>query len=150
MSHVVTIDCKITDLEAFRLAVERCGGKLERAERYRWWGSYVGDYPLPKIEGMTPGQVKAKLGRCDGYRVQVPGCGWDVGLWRMADGSYQMMYDFYQGGRGLERALGGRGLPKLKQAYAIVKAKRALAAKGIQARERQLADGSVQLVYNVA
>ena len=89
MSHVTTSGIKYHDLEALRKTVEQeFGCKLVKKPTYNWYGVSVGDYPLPK--GMTASQ----LGKCE-YAIQVPGAYYEVGVVRLADGSYTLAFDFY-------------------------------------------------------
>jgi hypothetical protein len=88
MSHVVTSEIKIKDLEALRKAVESFGCVMVRKPKYNWFGRSVGDYPLPK--GMT----EAQLGKCE-WAIQVPGAYYEVGVVRLPDGSYTLAFDFY-------------------------------------------------------
>ncbi len=117
MSHVAI--CKtepgkplIVDLEAVKLAAMNLGMTCEERNTYKWWGHSVGDYPIPHgytadelgknavlVLSTTP-ELRQKLGISpDCYELAViedklnPGC-------------YTYMYDFYNGGKGLDKVIG--------------------------------------------
>lgn len=112
MSHVDRIDLEILDMEAAALAAKELGGTLVKQSTYAWWGTSVGDYPIP--EGFTA----SDLGKCE-YAIKVPGTEWEIGLAK-AKGQqhYTMLFDFYgSSGAVLEKFLGGRQGNKFKSAY---------------------------------
>jgi hypothetical protein len=114
MSHVTPINLEIKDLEALKMACERLGLTwMEGQKTYRWYGRFVGDYPMP--EGFT---VK-DLGKCS-HAIRVPGASYEIGVVER-NGENILMWDFYYSG-GLEKVLGQGGY-KLKQAYSIEAAK---------------------------
>lgn len=148
MSHVVKIELEIKDIAALRDACKSLGIELEQLQAvpgnlnphaYKWWGTSVGDYPLPK--GMT----KEQLGTC-AHRINVKGTDWQIGIFQTAPGKYTPVFDFY-GSRGapLQNAIGHQG-QKLKQAYAVAMAKRAALQKGLNVQTFKMQDGSVKLV----
>ena len=143
MSHVVKCDFLISDLESLDLAAKRLGGRLVRGKKtYSWFGRHVGDYSLPA------GRTKEQMGTCE-HELVFDGCGYSVGVIKRADGKpgYDLEYDFYGGGDGLMQRIGeSAGL--LKQAYAVIRAKRALAAKGLVVKEKKLPNGQIRLVCN--
>lgn len=153
MSHVVKINLEIKDLDALSDACKSLGIEFERLpsmgnihvpanlnpHRYEWWGTSVGDYPLP--QGMT----KEQLGTC-AHRINVKGTSWQIGIFQTAPGKYTPVFDFYGSwGKPLEKAIGHNG-EKLKQAYAIAAAKRAALQKGLSVQTFKMQDGSVKLV----
>lgn len=111
MSHVALVDITIQEheLDALAAALETLGCELRRDQRtYAWWGTSVGDYPLPA------GMSKNDLGTCmHAIRVKgtnpVNGSGgpWEVGLWPIGDGKFKPVYDFFgSAGDALHRAMG--------------------------------------------
>lgn len=59
MSHLSDIGLSVQDLNAMQEAASLCGMELVRGqEEYHWYGTFVGDSPMP--EGMTLEQ----LGKC--------------------------------------------------------------------------------------
>jgi hypothetical protein len=106
-------------LEAIRLACAQLGLKWkENQQHYAWWGSSVGDYPLPQ------GFKATDLGKCE-HAIGIPGTEWEVGVVRRrkADGTpdegYTLLFDFFgfKGGPILT-ALGGQQANKFVQEYA--------------------------------
>lgn len=111
MSHVTTIKTEIKDLAALKEACSKVGLEFrEGKETYNWFGRHVGDYPLPK------GFSKSDLGRCD-HAIGVPGNkkAYEIGVVKK-DGKYVMLWDFWQGGYGLEK-LAGKDCGNLTDAY---------------------------------
>lgn len=99
----------------------------------------MGDYKLPA------GRRKEQMGTCE-HELSFDGCGYSVGVVRRADGQgWDLEYDFWSGGKGLMERI-GKDAGLLRQAYAVVRAKRALAKQGKVAVERKLKDGQIQLV----
>jgi len=117
MSHVVKVGIEVRDLEALRKAAENLGLEFREGKTtYKWYGHWVGDYPLP--EGITQDQ----LGKCDhalGVKDK-PGA-YEVGVVEQADGSYTLLWDFYNHGFGLQEMVGD-GCSKLIEEYTVAKA----------------------------
>lgn len=114
MSHVSDIKCSILSLDALEAAARQCGAELVRGKAtYKWFGRFVGDAPLP--EGFSV----ADLGKCE-HAIRLPGVAgaYEVGLVTRRDGKPGLtaLYDYWQGGYGLEKAM-GKGLSKLLVAY---------------------------------
>lgn len=104
MSHVAMIKLRIKNLEALAKACEKIGLKLKLGKKtYRWYGQHVGDYPLPK------GFTKDEMGKCD-HCISVVGNNqaYEIGVCKARDGSdgYILLWDFWSGGYGLEKAVG--------------------------------------------
>lgn len=139
MSHITKVQTKIKDLDALQAAAPHCRLELVRNQHhYRWFGQFMGDSPLP--EGVSV----ADLGHCDHVlRVQNNSRAYEIGLVEQADGSYEMRYDFFAGGYGLEDAAGA-GCEKLLEAYRTEKVRVTLDQLGWY-NENQ-SDGST-LVY---
>lgn len=101
MSHVTKIDVQIKDLEALKDACEKIGLEFrEGQKKYKWYGRHVGDYPLPE------GFKKEDLGKCD-HAIGIPGNknAYEIGVVKQGD-SYTMLWDFWNGGYGLEPVAG--------------------------------------------
>lgn len=143
MSHVVTIDIEIRDLDALDAAAKSLGLELVRGQTtYRWYGRHVGDYPLP--DGLS----HEDLGRCE-HVLRIPGNAeaYEIGVVRRRDGrpGYTLLWDFWQGGYGLQEKVGANA-DRLKQAYALETAKRAAWRAGHRiVGEIRKADGTVVL-----
>lgn len=117
MSHVVSIAVKLTDLEAIKATCKELGLVFKQGQRsYRWYGSSVGDYPLPV------GFTREDLGHCE-HAIEVPGAGYDIGLARAKDGAgYVMLFDFWGPGRPILDAVGGEKANRFVQLYGVNKA----------------------------
>ena len=136
MSHVAKIELEINDLDALKAACQRLGMEFRCGQTsYAWYGEYVGDYPLP--EGLTV----RDLGKCD-HAIHVPDAAYEVGILRR-DKKYLLLWDFWGEG-GLERVL-GHNAGRLKQAYAIERARREALRKGYRMTESRTKNG-VRLV----
>lgn len=139
MSHIAAVETKpgepmFADLDALRMAAAMCGGEIVEQSTYHWYGTSLGDYPLPK--GVTKDQLGknakyvfrikpeeyARFGIAPGTKV------YELGLVEDPNnpGCYVPMYDYWMGGYGLDKAVGeplrkGRDVtmlaPKLKQNY---------------------------------
>lgn len=143
MSHVATVDLDVNDLSSLKEAAKAMGLEFTEKNTYRWWGYSVGDYPLPK------GFTEQDLGKCD-YAISIPNnaSAYEVGVIKRKDGKpgYQLLWDFYAGGRGLEKAIGKDG-GLLKQSYAVMVAKKEMLRKGYRATTTKDAKGNVLLSF---
>ncbi len=141
MSHVVSCDIELNDLEAIKAAVTRLGGTWKEGQKtYAWYGRSVGDYPLPA--GVTVDQ----LGKCN-HAFGFKGASYEVGVTRLANGKYTLMWDFWGSG-GLMEHMGNEKAHKFIQAYGVEKAKIEARRKGYSAQETTLKDGSIKLVLS--
>jgi len=118
MSHVTTVKAEIHDIKALAAACAELGLTFkENQQTYKWWGTSVGNYPLP--EGFTV----EDLGKCQ-HAIGVPGTEWEIGVAQPRNGKgYRLLFDFY-GNRGepILNAIGGQQASKLVQLYAVHKA----------------------------
>ena len=138
MSHIVSIETKITDLGALKAAVEAKGWEWREGQTsYRWFGEFVGDTPMP--EGMTV----EDLGTCS-HAVRIPGCKYEVGVLKGVDGSHSIVYDYWE--RSMNEALGQNAGP-LIQAYAVQKtlAEARRMGRGVLS-QTTLASGAVEIL----
>ena len=142
MSHVATVDVEIKDLDALEAAGKRIGMELVRGQKtFRWYGTHVGDYPLP------PGFTEEDLGTCEhALRVVGRADSYEVGVVRRRDGrpGWSLMWDFYAGGYGLMEKV-GENCQTLRREYACVVASRTAQKQGFRVHEVRRQDGSVQL-----
>lgn len=145
MSHVATIDLEINDLEALEKAAVALGLELVRDQKqYHWFGTHVGDYPVPV------GFKKEDLGKCD-HTLRVKGADqtkwnrpYEVGVVKNKDkAGYTLLWDFYCGGYGLQEKIGKDG-GKLKQGYAVEVARKHI-PKGYQIHQKVKQDGTIVL-----
>jgi len=143
MSHVATIALHITELAALKAACEALDLAFREGQsNFRWYGTVVGDYPLP--EGFTAsdmGQCEHAIGIKDNDRA------YELGVVRRRDGKpgYLLMYDNWRGGHGLEEKIGQQA-GKLKQQYAAQVAAGQARKQGYRVSQSLQTDGSVRLV----
>jgi hypothetical protein len=141
MSHVARIDLVITDLDALKKATEELGGIFHHGKTtYEWFGTHVGDYPLP------PGIRREDLGYCN-HVISAPGVSYEIGVRQMPDGTFTLLFDFYGEGWGLQKrfckATGsgyGIGLEKLKAQYCAFAATNALRKQGKLVTRKMVGD----------
>ena len=139
MSHVAKIELEINDVETLKLACERLGLQfIENQRSYEWYGSWVGDTPLP--EGIT----LADFGKCD-HAIKVPGAQYEIGIVQR-DKKYILLWDYWHRG-GLEEKL-GKNAGRLKQAYAIERVRKEARIKGHRICEQKTNQG-IRLVLRV-
>jgi hypothetical protein len=142
MSHVATVDLDVKDLDALAEACGQLGLELVRGQQsYRWYGRSVGDYPLPA------GFTVEELGKCE-HAIRIPGDAhaYEIGLVRRRDGraGYQLLWDFFGGGYGLEAKVGA-GCSKLKQQYAVAVAVKTAQRQGMRVTQSVGSNGRIIL-----
>lgn len=114
MSHVTDMKLRVQDLECLKAAGLELGMELVKTPQFKWFGTHVGDYPLPA------GFSKEDMGKCE-YALRIKGNpqAYEVGVCKARDGKggYVLLHDFWAGGKGLVAVIGQNG-GRLKQAYA--------------------------------
>jgi hypothetical protein len=121
MSHIAKIELEINDVETLKLACDRLGLQfMENQKTYRWYGSFVGDTPLP--EGININD----LGKCD-HAIRVPGAQYEIGIVQR-DRKYILLWDYWHQG-GLEQKI-GKNAGRLKQAYGVERVRKEARLKG--------------------
>ena len=139
MSHIAKIELEINDPETLKLACERLGLQfMENQTTYSWYGTSIGDTPLP--EGITA----SDLGKCD-HAIRVPGAQYEIGIVKR-DRKYILLWDSWHQG-GLEQKL-GKNAGRLKQAYTIERVRKEGRLKGHRICE-QKTDKGIRLVLRV-
>lgn len=139
MSHVTDIKCTLDDIPAVKEVCKELGLVFcENQQTYKWYGSHVGDYPLP--EGFTV----ADLGKCQ-HAIKVPGCDWEIGIAqpRNAKG-LRLVFDFWGPGQALSKALGGNDAREFVARYEAVRAEAACRKAGYRTTREKAQHG-----YNV-
>lgn len=140
MSHVTILDLEINNLDALKAACQRLGLEwMENQHTYKWYGQFMGDYPLPQ------GFSKNDLGKCT-HAIRVPGASYEIGV-VIRQGKTTLMWDFWQSG-GLEKIL-DKGGAKLAQAYAIEAAKLDALSQGQNCYETVNEEGDIELTIEV-
>lgn len=146
MSHVVAIETKILDIEALKAACPDLGLEFkENQKTYKWYGTHVGDYPLPA------GITKNDLGKCE-HAIGVKdasGSTYEVGVVKAKDGEgYTLLWDFWAGGHGLQEKV-GNGCGKLLTGYAENVVEKTLSKKARQVEKWIDELGNTRLRYKV-
>lgn len=149
MSHVADIDIKITDLGAFKTAIQALGGEyLPDETTIRWYGSFLNDWrqgnkidPRAAVNRIDP----KRFGKTDAGLARFPGSAYDLGLLKNEDGSYTPYFDSYGQGHGLTAVLGGLDCKKLKDEYAAAVSTRMLARKGFRVNRTTGPKGEIVL-----
>lgn len=129
MSHVVTVDVHITDLDALQAAAQQLGMEMVKQPTYKWYGRHMSDYPLP--EGFQPND----LGKCE-YALKVIGASpetYEVGVVKRRDGKpgFSLLFDFWNSGYGLLAAI-GENAANVKREYALAVAAKEMRRQGFR------------------
>jgi hypothetical protein len=137
VSHIVTIKTEIRDLAAVRAVCKRFKWEFREGQtRYQWFGTYMGDAPLP--EGVTV----ADLGTCT-HAIHVPGCRYEIGI-VAKPGGYDLRWDYWE--TAIKNAMGGPEAHRFQQAYAIEKAKIEARKQGHSVTEQPQKNGTIRLI----
>lgn len=119
-SHVAAQETKpgqpmFASIQALKMACEMLGCDLLEQSEYKWWGSHVGDYPVPK------GMKKEELGHNAKFVIRANakkmaelkkgrpyGDIYDVGIVEDLNnpGCYIPLYDFYGQANGIDMCVG--------------------------------------------
>ena len=144
MSHIAEIsDLYITDLDALETAARSIGLELIRGQQtYKWYGVSVGDTPLPQ------GFKSEDLGHCS-HALRVPGNSqaYEIGIVERRDGEpgYTLLWDYWQGGFGLEKLV-GENADNLRYQYSLAVTRKQCAEQGFWVSEETQPDGTVVIV----
>lgn len=154
MSHVATIQVEVTNLQDLRDACEELGLVFEENQKtYEWYGTHVGDYPLP--EGFSEsdlGQCEHAIRMSDQDRDQLIAARgvtpYEIGVVPRRDGKpgWTLLWDFYAGGLGLQSKIGETG-GRLSQAVATAASIRTMELQGYRHQRQLLDNGTVKLVF---
>ena len=145
MSHVVAVNIQVKDLDCLEKACKTLGLQLNRGQKtHKWYGRWVGDYHQDDAaykNGVDP----KTFGQCE-HAISIPGnkAAYEIGVIPVKDkpGTYNLLWDFWNGGNGLQELV-GRDTGLLKQQYAKEVAKKQLQAltyKGYMLQESVDAD----------
>ena len=123
-----------------RQTAESLGLYFHEQDTYRWYGRYVGDWPLPE------GYTEEDLGHCT-YAMGLPNNdeAYEVGVVERKDGKgWDMCWDFYQKGYGLQDAIGEDGT-NLKTGYTKTLTINEARKNGFRVKERRNEHNQVEL-----
>ncbi len=145
MSHVISSDLQILSLDALEVACGHLGLELVRnQETYRWYGEFVGDYPLPE------GFEEDDLGKC-AHAIRIPGDeqAYEIGVVESRTGEgYVLMWDFFSGGYGMMEKVGGEDCKDLNWEYFAAISDTTIPETWIRERIPQ-EDGSVDFKFTL-
>lgn len=117
MSHISKIELEVTDLYALQLACKRLGLEFVKGQKtFKWFG--------------------AKDGQC-AHAIKVPDAGYEIGVMR-SNGAYELKCDFFD--QNIGKAI-GKNSGRLKQAYAVEKARVEARRKGYRVIEKHTDTG---------
>jgi len=137
VSHVTKIKLKFESLESLKNSCPALGLQFnENKQDFNWYGRHVGDYPLPEGFGASD------MGKCD-HSMSVVGKpnAYEIGVCKARDGSdnWELLFDFWQGGHGLQEVIGEGGI-LLQEEYVTCDTERQLVEAGyIVEREQAVA-----------
>lgn len=146
MSHVAEVSLEVRDLDALRVAVERCGGELMLGQRtHAWWGTWLNDWQDQSRAAALKGRDPKTFGQCD-HAIRLNGKPgvmgdtgpWEVGVCAKPGGGFALVYDaFGRAGAQLAQAF-GTDLSKLSEEYGAEVAMRMLARQGYRVTRSQV------------
>jgi hypothetical protein len=132
-------------LDVFAEACVELGAEFMRDQTsFAWFGRWVNDYHGADAAYRTIDP--ATFGTC-AHAVRVPGATYEVGLVKMPDGTFRLMYDNWSGGGGLHAKL-GKQLSGLRRTFATRCAERQLRREGRRTRREIEADGTTTIVVD--
>jgi len=115
MSHIKLIEPEREySIEGLVIMAKLMGAIMTKSKTWNWYGQWVGDTPLPKE------LVLSDLEEVD-YEIKFPRARYSMGV-KIKNDRVHLLYDFWNGGYGLETALGGSNCGKLKQHYNMAEA----------------------------
>jgi hypothetical protein len=141
MSHVVSIETELRDLEAVKSACKRLGFAFkENQTTFRWYGRWVDDYHQEDAayrHGIKP----EEYGKC-AHAIAIPGAEYEIGLVKHED-HHRLVFDFID--RKLNQAIGGKGAGRFLQTYLAEAAKLEAHRLGYPCTETQLENGWIKV-----
>lgn len=136
ISHVDAYQCEFTNLAVLDSAVSHLGGRMRQSEKYKWFGSHVGDHPLPK------GYTVADMGKCK-YAIKFDGIQYEIGVVpsKTKPGTWDLIADWWGPGAKLKDRVA-----QIKVEYAAQAALLWAAAKGYTNVRISRANGGAQIL----
>lgn len=151
MSHVASVDLKVTDLDVLEAACKEFGAELVRGDGvhdldYQWYGAWLNDWNDPERAAALRGHDPATFGKAK-HKIRVAGASYEIGLVPRLDGGkgYDAIYDAFGQGMGLEGVFGS-GLVKLRKTLAEKVVLSQFARSGYTARVTTNAQGQRQII----
>lgn len=149
MSHVASVECRITDLEALKVAADKLGFEfVEDQKTFKWYGRWLNDWSDRSRGAVFKGHNPKTFGKCShALRLKSrSGMDYEVGIVPAPNGEegYDLIYDSYGPGRNLE-SVGGKDMSKLSNEYLATKAEGELERRGYRV-EREDEQGVITLV----
>lgn len=134
MSHVARVEMEVQDLAALKAAVKAAGLEWKEGQKkFKWYGSGI------KTED---------YGKCE-HAIGVPGSkeAYEIGVCKNPKGTgHVLVWDFWQGGYGLQ-ALAGDGCSNVVKGYVAEVAKKKMVAQGYTCTQTKLPTGEVKLQF---
>lgn len=149
---------------------------VEGQQTYNWYGEHIGDYPVPEgFAESDLGRCEHAIKLTDAQAIRtidqrreeflrkcqaanyVPDAEmmavacqrpYEIGVARRRDGKpgWTLLWDFFQGGYGLQEVIGENG-GRLKQAVATAASVRVMKSQGYRCQREQLPNGTVKLKF---
>lgn len=133
MSHVSALETRVNDLDCLDRACKELGTVelIRNQKTYKWFGQWVQDYhgdDAAYKRGIDP----KDYGKCEhAIRVKGNNQAYEVGVARNKDGELVLVYDFWAGGHGLQKAIGASG-ELLRREYALQCGIKTMLKKGLK------------------
>jgi hypothetical protein len=146
MSHVVSNELVIQNLEDLATAAKECGLVLKmNQKKFKWFGAWMRDYHQ-KDAAYKLGIKPEDYGKCD-HALCIPNSpgAYEIGIVKNPKGpGWVLVYDFWDGKL---KPLVGEGCEKLNKAYYEASVKRVAQLQRVQFHKKEvLVDGRVKLV----
>jgi len=148
MSHVASVKTVVKDLDILEKACQAIGLELVRNKHtFKWYGTWVNDYNGQNAayrNGIDP----KEYGKCE-HAIRVKGGNketYEIGVVKNKDEEgYSLVYDFWQGGFGLEK-VAGKDLTILQKEYNKMVAVDQLTNLGYMVEVEELENGEFDVV----
>lgn len=142
MSHVADVQMEVKDLDALKSVVADMGGTFVEGQRtHKWYGRFMNDWEDTRAAANR--RDPKTFGKCE-HAIKVPGVDYEIGVVKTGDETFDLVYDSWGSGRGLEAKF-GTGLVGLKQGYSVEVTRRELSRKGYRVTTERQQDGSVRI-----
>jgi hypothetical protein len=148
MSHVARVEMEVQDLAALKAAVKAAGLEWKEGQKkFKWYGSWQNDYNASNA-AYRQGIKTEDYGKCE-HAIGVPGSkeAYEIGVCKNPKGTgHVLVWDFWQGGYGLQ-ALAGDGCSNVVKGYVAEVAKKKMVAQGYTCTQTKLPTGEVKLQF---